>query len=123
MAGNITRTISLNRDNIVRFIGDPAFFEQIPGIQILEQQLKGCRESFLASGRERGCSCRADAGLLTECMTALLRVLTEAKETAPQTVQSFIRYVAKTDQIDNVGVTIFFRSADGSNTLQQYNFP
>jgi hypothetical protein len=123
MAGNITRTISLNRDNIVRFLGEQAFFDKIPALQPIEQQLKDCREAFLASGRERGCSCRANPALLTDCFAALLQLLTDAKQNDPQTVQNFISYAARTDQLDNVGVTIFFRSADGSNTLQQYNFP
>jgi hypothetical protein len=119
----ISRTLSVGRDNIVRYASDADFFEKNPGIESLRPQFEECRAAYAKSGAEKGCSCRADANLLVPCITAFIQLLVNAKTENPQVVQDFIKYVAKTDDIENTGVTIYFRAIDGSADLTRYEFP
>jgi hypothetical protein len=119
----ISRTLSVGRDNIVRYASDAEFFTKNPGIESLKPQFDECRAAYSKSGAEKGCSCRADANLLVPCITAFIQLLVDAKTNNPQTVQDFIKYVAKTDDIENTGVSIYFRALDGSTELTRYEFP
>lgn len=119
----ISRTLSVGRDNIVRYASDAEFFTKNPGIESLKPQFDECRTAYAKSGAEKGCSCRADANLLIPCITAFIELLLAAKTDNPQIVQDFIKYVAKTDDIENTGVVIYFRAIDGSTELTRYEFP
>lgn len=85
--------------------------------------MSACREAFVASGKKAGCSCRADATLLAPCVTAFIQALLEAKTNNPAAVTDFIRYVAKTDNIDGTAITIYFRALDGGSELTRYVLP
>lgn len=119
----ISRVLSVGRDNIVRYASDADFFTKNPGIESLRLQFDECRAAYAKSGADKGCSCRADTNLLVPCITAFIQLLLEAKTNNPQTVQDFVKYVAKTDDIANTGVTIYFRAIDGSTELTRYEFP
>lgn len=119
----ISRVLSVGRDNIVRYAGDETFFTKNPGIESLKPQFDECRAAYAKSGADKGCSCRADANMLVPCITAFIQLLLDAKTNNPQTVQDFIKYVAKSDDIEKTGVTIYFRAVDGSNELTRYEFP
>jgi len=119
----ISRVLSVGRDNIVRYASDADFFTKNPGLESLRPQFDECRAAYAKSGADKGCSCRADTNLLVPCITAFIQLLLEAKTNNPQTVQDFVKYVAKTDDIANTGVTIYFRAIDGSAELTRYEFP
>jgi hypothetical protein len=123
MTRRVSRVISVGRDNIVRYASDAEFFTKNPGLQSLQPQFDECRAAYAKSGAEKGCSCRADASLLIPCITAFIQLLLTAKEDNPTLIQDFIKYVAKTDDIENTGVTIYFRALDGSTELTKYEFP
>jgi len=122
MTQKITRMISISRDNILHMTAEPAFFETNPGLLELKPQLDDCRTAFDVSARKAGCRCRADTQLLVGCVSAFLELLENARQTNPEIVQQFIRYVAKTDQIDTTGVTIHY-VRPGSTDVTRYSFP
>lgn len=123
MTSRVSRSISLSRDNILRFTETPDFYEKNPAFKPLEDTMRVCREAFTASGKKAGCSCRADASLLTPCVTTFIQTLMDAKTNNPATVTDFIRYVAKTENIDGTAITIYFRGLDGSSELTRYVLP
>lgn len=123
MTRRFSRMISLSRENIMRFVAEPEFFEKNPGLQPIAAQMAECRDAFAKSAAEKGCRCRADTSLLVPCMTAFIQTLLAAKENSPDTVQDFVRYAAKKDQIEDTGITIYFSGMDGSHDLQRYEFP
>ncbi|NCV20548.1 MAG: hypothetical protein EBV45_01145 [Chloroflexi bacterium] len=115
--------ISLNRDNILRFVAEPDFFVKNPGMQPIAQQMTDCNNAFAKSAAEKGCRCRADTSLLTPCVTAFIRLLVDAKQSNSSIVTDFVKYAAKKDQIDGIAVTIYFSDLNGGSTLQRYEFP
>lgn len=123
MSSRVSRMISLNRDNILRFAASPDFYEKNPGLQSTKEVIRNCHAAFTESGRKAGCSCRADANLLVPCMMVFIQTLMDAKTNNPAAVQDFIRYVAKTDNIDGTGITLYFRALDGSAELARYVLP
>jgi CRP-like cAMP-binding protein len=122
MTQNITRMISMSRDNVLSMTAEPEFFETNPGLAELKPQFDDCRAAFDASARKAGCRCRADTQLLTGCVSAFLELLENSRQTNPEIVQQFVRYVAKTDQIDTTGVTIHY-ARPGSTEVTRYLFP
>jgi hypothetical protein len=122
MGQNFTRMISLNRDNIVQMTTQPDFFTRNPGLESLQQQLTDCREAFNVSAKKAGCRCRADTTLLAGCVSNFLETLEAAKQTAPEVVQQFVQYAAKTDNITGTGVTIFYAKPN-ETTPTRYLFP
>jgi len=122
MGQNFTRMISLNRDNIVQMTTQPDFFTRNPGLESLQQQLTDCREAFNVSAKKAGCRCRADTTLLAGCVSNFLETLEAAKQTAPEVVQQFVQYAAKTDNIAGTGVTIFYAKPN-ETTPTRYLFP
>lgn len=116
--------ISIGRENITRVSAEPEFYTKNPAFAALKQQMDDCRKAFQESGRKAGCHCRADTKLLVPCITAFMQTLTNAKENENEyeTVNNFIRYVAKTDNIDGVGVTVYFRDLNGGDEMVRYEF-
>lgn len=108
MTRRITRMISLNRDNIMSLTQEAEFFTRNPGLAALKETMDNCRAAFDDSARKAGCRCRADTTLLNNCVTTFLGTIEDAKQTDPELVNTFVRYIAKTDDIDTVGVTIFY---------------
>ena len=122
MGQNFTRMISLNRDNIMQMTAQSDFFTRNPGLESLQQPLADCREAFETSAKKAGCRCRADTTLLAGCVSTFLETLENAKQTAPDTVQQFVQYAAKTDNIASTGVTIFYAKPN-ETTPTRYLFP
>ena len=98
------------------------FFEKLPALAHLKPLFDECRAAFNESAKKNGCRCRADTTVLFNCVSPFLLALDGFKETEPETVQQFIRYVAKDDNVGSTGVTIYYSSAD-STTPVRYSFP
>ena len=122
MTRRITRMISLNRDNVMSITQEPEFFARNTGLAALKDTMNNCRTAFDDSARKAGCRCRADTTLLNNCVTTFLETIENAKQTDPELVDTFVRYVAKTDDIATVGVTIFYVRTNES-TPTKYLFP
>ena len=122
MAQSFTRMISLNRDNIMQMTLQPEFFEKNPGLIALQQPMADCRAAFDVSAKKAGCRCRADTTLLAGCVSTFLETLENAKQTAPEIVQQFVQFAAKTDNITSTGVTIFY-ARPNEPTPTRYLFP
>lgn len=118
----MTRMLSLNRDNILQFGKTPEFFERNPGLLPLKANMEACNSAFDNSARANGCRCRADTTLIAGCVSEFLETLEAAKQTNPEIVQQFVRYVAKTDNIESTGVTIFYVRPN-ETTPTRYLFP
>lgn len=103
---------------------EPEFYDKNPAFLPLKDELDACRKAFSESGRKAGCHCRADTKLLIPCVTAFLNVLIHAKENETQydTVNNFVKYVAKSDDIAHTGVSIYFKNLDGSADATRYEF-
>ena len=122
MANNMTRMMSLNRDNILQMVKTPDFFERNPGLIPLKENMDACNAAFEQSARSAGCRCRADTTLIAGCVSEFLETLETANQTNPETVQQFVRYVAKADDIASTGVTIFYAKPN-ETTPTRYLFP
>lgn len=116
--------ISVGRDNIVRMTAEEEFYVKNPAFSHLKDQLDDCRKQFNESGRKAGCHCRADTKILIPCITAFMQLLTDAQkdENLYETVNNFVRYVAKTDNISGTGVSVYFRDLSGGEELIRYEF-
>jgi len=122
MTRRITRMISLNRDNIMSLTHEPDFFSRNPGMAALKETMDSCRAAFDDSARKAGCRCRADTTLLNTCVMTFLETIEQAKQTNPELVDTFVRYIAKTDDIATVGITIFYNRPNESEPTK-YMFP
>ena len=122
MTRRITRMISLNRDNVMSLTQETEFFTRNTGLAPLKDTMDNCRAAFDDSARKAGCRCRAYTTLLTGCVTTFLETIENAKQTDPELVATFVRYIAKTDDIDTVGVTIFYVRPNESEPTK-YMFP
>jgi hypothetical protein len=122
MSQRITRMISLNRDNIMQITQRPDFFEKMPALANLIPLFDECRAAFDESAKKSGCRCRADTTVLFNCVSPFLVALEKCKETDPETVQQFVRYIAKDENVESTGVTIYY-SAPNETTPQRYMFP
>jgi hypothetical protein len=113
---NISRMISIGRDNIVRMSSEQEFYDKNPDFVPLKEQMTECRKAFNESGRKAGCHCRADTKLLIPCLTAFMNILLTAKENEEryEIVNNFVRYVAKSDDIAGTGVSIYYNTPDSS---------
>jgi hypothetical protein len=121
---SITRMVSISRDNIIRMSAEPEFYVKNPAFESIKDEMDNCRKAFNDSGRKAGCHCRADTKLLIPCVTAFLSILTQAKENEEQydVVNNFVKYVAKSDDITGTGISVYFRSLDGSDEMVRYEF-
>jgi hypothetical protein len=122
MSKRITRMISISRDNIMQFAQAGNFFDAVPELAHLKPNFDECRAAFDASAKKHGCRCRADTGVLYPCVSAFLTTLEEFKTTNPDAVQKFIRFVAKDDNIESTGVTIYYAPPNVSAPMR-YAFP
>jgi len=122
MAQRITRMISISRDNIMQFGQQDAFFTAVPGMANLKETFAGCQTAFAQSAKDRGCRCRADTNLLSPCVTAFLDALNESKAGDQAVMNDFIRFVAKTPNIETTGVTIYYAPPNG-DAPQRYSYP
>lgn len=122
MVNNMTRMLSLNRDNILQLVKTPDFFERNPSLNPLKETMDACNAAFENSAKNAGCRCRADTTLIAGCVSEFLETLEAAKQTNPEAVQQFVRYVAKTDDIASTGVTIFY-ARPNETTPTRYLFP
>jgi hypothetical protein len=118
----ITRMISLSRDNISQFGQQAEFFNAVPGMAALKERFAECKNAFEQSAKDRGCRCRADTNLLAPCITAVINVLNESKDGDQTTMNDFIRFVAKTPDIETTGVTIYYAGPNGGDP-QRYAYP
>ena len=122
MTQHITRMISISRDNIMHFTTQTDFFETIPELSQLKPTFDECRAAFDASAIKSGCRCRADTALLYPCVSAFLSTLEDFKTTNPEAIKKFIRLVAKDDNIESTGVTIYYALPTTSKPIR-YTFP
>ena len=122
MTQRITRMISIGRDNIMQFMQSDDFFVAVPGMLPFKAQFDACRAAFDQSGRERGCRCRADSGALTPCITTFIEALNTSKDGDKDLMLQFIRFVAKTPNIETTGVTIYYAPPNGT-APQRYTYP
>lgn len=117
-----SRMISVNRDNILMMTKDPTFYEKNPGLAFLQPEIDSCRAAFDASAKKAGCRCRADATLVHGCVLKFLTTLETAKQINKPIVEDFVRFVAKTEDIKNVGISVFY-TKPGEKTPYRYIFP
>jgi len=103
---------------------EPEFYEKNPAFLPLKNEMDACRKAFSDSGKSAGCHCRADTKLLIPCVTAFLNVLLQAKtdENQYDTVNNFVRYVAKVEDISHTGVSVYFKNLDGGDDATRYEF-
>ena len=118
----ITRMVSISRDNIINMFEQPDFFTRNQALVDIQPLAASSLAAFYESAKKAGCRCRADTSLLTNAIMALLDKLEAARQTEPETVQQFIRYVAKAEDIAHTGVTIHYIHP-GTNSLRRYVFP
>ncbi len=122
MAQRITRMISIGRDNIMQFMQSDDFFVAVPSMVPFKTQFEACRAAYDQSGKDRGCRCRADAKLLAPCITTFIDALNASKDGNQDLMLQFIRFVAKTPNIETTGVTIYYAPPDGT-APQRYTYP
>lgn len=118
-----SRIISLGRDNIIRYAKAADFYDRNPGLQPVQEQLAACIAEYDKDVEVKGCACRADPNVLTPGLNALIALLMASKTDNVNVVQDFIKYVAKTDNPTNIGITIYYRALTGSNELVRYDLP
>lgn len=122
MNKRFTRMISLNRDNIIQITQQADFFEKIPELLHVKEPLDQCRAAFNESAKQNGCRCRADTTLLFGCISLFLTTLEDFKQTNPAAIEKFLRYIAKDDNVESTGVTIYY-AAPNTTTPVRYTFP
>lgn len=118
----MTRMISISRDNIMHMTAQADFFDRNPQLTGVKEQIDACRAAFDESAKKQGCRCRADTNLLFGCVTAFINTLEEAKTTNPELVKQFVQYVAKSDDITNTKVTLYYVPPN-SSTPARYVYP
>lgn len=101
---------------------EDALFEAVPQFVPFKAKFKVCRDAFDESGKKAGCRCRADTKLLAPCVSEFLETLETAKTNDPELVKQFVRYVAKTDDVDNTAVTIYYVRPNETEP-HKYQFP
>lgn len=112
--------VSIGRDNITRMSGEQEFYDKNPAFVPVKETMAECRKAFNESGKKAGCHCRADTKLLVPCLTAFIDILLHAKEDENQydVVNNFVRYVAKSEDIANTGVSVYFQNATGDDMIR-----
>lgn len=117
-----SRVVSLNRDNIVYMTDEDAFYVAVPQMAAMRAKFNICRKAFEESGKKAGCRCRADTKLLSPCVSEFLETLERAKTDNPEMLTQFVKYAAKTEDIANTAVTIYY-ARPGENEPHKYQFP
>lgn len=119
----MARVVSIGRDNIVRMAYEQDFFEKNPAFAPLEEDMKACNQAFYESGRKAGCHCRADTKLLVPCITKFIDILETAKTNEDaEIINTFVRHIAKSDDIAHTTISVYFRALDGGDEMKRYEY-
>lgn len=119
---SVSSFTSLSRDNIIRFINAPDFFERNPALQDQEATIQACKQTYAESKKNSTCACGGNTKLLTPCLEALLGRLEELKETNPAAILDFVQYVTgQTAGERRINVTVYYTKNNGA-AAHRYEF-
>lgn len=114
--------LGLGRDDLLRLIFEPDFFEQNPGLESQQAEIVACRAAYSQSAAKSRCRCGGDPRLAFECMDNLLARLTTLKQENPEIVCSFVAYVGRKRNKELGSITIYYRKTS-QIPLQKFRFP
>ena len=114
----VSSYVSLSRDNMVRFLKSPDFFDKNPALKTLEASSKDCLDAYAASKAKSSCSCGGDHRLLRPCILAILETLETAKTENVSAVQDFVKYVTRRPLTEGrqTNVTIYYVKNDNEQS-------
>jgi hypothetical protein len=120
---HITTSISISRDNILRYLLDDSFYEKNPGFQPLLPDVATCREQYAQSKQKSSCGCGGNIQHMLPCIEQFIMLLEQAKTTDVGVVQTFVEYVNGRPVLpgQQTCVSIYFAKA-GETNPQKYEF-
>jgi hypothetical protein len=120
---HITTSISISRDNILRYLLDDAFYEKNPGFKELLPDVTICRDRHTESKQKSSCGCGGNIQHMMPCIEQFIMLLERSKTTDVSVVQTFVEYVNGRPLLpgQQTCVSIYFVKTGESNP-QKYEF-
>jgi hypothetical protein len=121
------RSVSFSRDNLIHLITKTDFFEKNPGLVSQQEDLADCTAKYRESIASAGCSCRANTGLMIDCLERLLLKLEAARDEntdeGREIVRAFVNYSTNILPRENekLTLTVYFKKTGVADTYK-YEF-
>lgn len=118
-----TRSVTFSRDNLIHLISRNDFFEKNPFLSDRQEELADCLKKYQESAAKAGCGCRADTGLVADCLENMLAKLTELKDTDPEAVATFVKNATNIQprEDETIVLAVYFRKTGVSDAFK-YEF-